>query len=229
MCTLYSPPSSTFLQPGLASRAYPHLSTKSALQSSTFYCNKSPKSLFYTFSTAVIASLRAQAPFSPLPSRWIEAFLLANNPAIIFHLRLSLLWKHMFLKMLFLSEACLLEGWRWTRGVSWVAFTLLAWQYDGNTFCKERGTKFLYNKMSDLSSEFHFTAQLKHQIAVKICNKATSVWLCSNVLASSVNRLIENTCCPPSWKWVHEWSTRSCIVTTEIGSSIFASWEIESI
>ena len=66
---VYSPASSTFLQTGLlASRAYPHLSTKSALQSSTFYCNKSPKSLFYTFSTAVIASLRAQAPFSSLPS-----------------------------------------------------------------------------------------------------------------------------------------------------------------
>ena len=139
--------SSTFLQPGLASRAYPHLSTKSALQSSTFYCNKSPKSLFYTFSTAVIASLRAQAPPLSTATR-IEAFCDHFPPETIFAVKAFVFGNA--------SWASLWEGWWWMRGVSWVAFTLLAWQYDGNTFCKERWTKFLYNKMSDLSSEFHF-------------------------------------------------------------------------
>jgi len=90
----------------------------------------------------------SQGTSAPLSTTtWIETICLQ---IIIFHLRRSLLWNHLFVKMLFFWAFLFRKVEADERGVSWVAFTLLAWQYNGNTFCKERGTKFLYNKMSDL-------------------------------------------------------------------------------
>ena len=97
---------------------------KSALQSSTFYCNKSPKSFFYTFSTSVIAFLRAQAPPSLHRHLWIDAFR-----SQLFHLLECLClsrnvsWKY---SSYLLASMCYCTRW-WRRGGSWVAFTLLAW------------------------------------------------------------------------------------------------------
>ena len=106
----------------LANAPVEHILTcllKSALQSSTFYCNKSPKSFFYTFSTSVIAFLRAQAFPSLHRHLWIDAFR-----SQLFHLL-----KKPFKKCssyLLIASMCYCTRW-WMRGGSWVAFTLLAW------------------------------------------------------------------------------------------------------